>query len=186
MVNNKPFCSYCPLKLYNKNVLIRGTGTIHTRNVIVIPYIDKQSSNENDILANKVVAELDHVYFPTGEKLKDHFYITSAIKCNYNVKLPIDENVTDKCLNYLRYEINNIKPRITLLIGDSVKFVLGLTVKDTIGKIYIKNGRYYVTNYNPLCKHYSEDDYKTFIKEANHFFNAIAYNNFNHYKLMRV
>lgn len=186
MANNKPYCYDCPLQLYNKNVLIAGRGTIHTGDIIVIPYIDKQSSIANDILTNKVVAELAAVYSPTGEQLDNHFYITSAIKCNYNVKLPIDENVTNKCLNYLRHEILNIRPRTTLLIGDSTKFVLGLNVKETIGKVYNKNGRYYVTNYNPLCKYYNEDDYKVFIREAKFFFNAVAFNCFNHYKLINL
>lgn len=186
MVDNKQFCYDCPLQLYNRNVFIKGTGTIHTRNVIVIPYIDKQSSNADNILVNKVVEELAAVYSPTGEQLENSYYITSSIKCNYNVKLPIDDNVTCKCLNYLRYEIKAVKPRTTLLIGDSTKFVLGLNVKDTIGKIYNKNGHYYVTNYNPLCKYYNEDDYKTFLKEAKFFFTAVAYNCFNHYKLVNI
>ena len=187
MGDNKVYCSDCPLQLYNKNIKITGRGTIHTRNLIVIPYIDKVSGKSRNILSNSVVEELNSIFnSPTGELLEDYFYITSSIKCNYNVKLTIDDNVTNKCLNYLRHEIQTLRPRTILLIGDSVRFVLGVSVKESIGKIYYKNGYYYITNYNPLCKHYSEVEYKVFLQEANFFFSAIAYNNFNHYKLVNL
>lgn len=178
-------CRKCPFRLSNgKHYCVRGKGNT-AGFMVVLPNVTYK--DKNDITNNSIFKELESTYqFVTGDSLLRDSYVTSILKCYETESVPFNADVFNNCKQLLFSELVFTNASIVLLLGNAVELMLGIPIKDTIGKIYHVRGRYFITNYNPLVKIYSEENAKIFTGIFYTFISAVKHNDFSNYKLVEL
>lgn len=143
-------CSLCELCKSRKNVLF-GVGSISSDIVFIL---DEPSSFEDEIGSYYVGK--------TGELLQkmiesvlnisvNEVYLTNIVKCKTSNNV-IKNQEADNCLSYLYKQIDLIKPKLIVLLGDqSYKYFMndGDESEDIRGNFFKYNDIDVITTYHP-------------------------------------
>lgn len=134
-------CTNCPYNIISKHCYYPAIGNTMSGNLIVLPYI----SNNALSIINDIIDD---------ENLLDNVSITALIKCPYNNKFPINENVITHCIQYLISEFNTDNFTNIMLLGDASRYMMGIgNIKEYLSKVVVsRKKRNYFVNYNPLVK----------------------------------
>lgn len=183
-------CDNCALRLYNKDkVLLKGTGNLTADRIAVLPYVDRIAFKKYNITEGVLYNDLsDAIGFlsSTGQFLQEMFYVTHLVKCKLNHNVNIDTIVNNNCIHYFIKEINYIRPRYIFLYGNAIEKILNISVKEALDKVYVHNNIIYFSNYNPSAYRYNEELKEEFINLFIKHLDAINYNDYSNFKIIRL
>lgn len=134
-------CTNCPYSIISKHYYYSAIGNTMSGNLIMLPYI-------SDVALN-IINDIIH-----DDNLLDNVSITALVKCPYNNKFPINENVIAHCIQYSISEFNADNFVNIMLLGDASRYMMGIgNIKEYLSKVVVsRKKRNYFVNYNPLVK----------------------------------
>ena len=148
-INN---CEKCGLCKNRKNVVI-GYGNKNADIMIV----GEGPSSEDDIqgipfvgLSGKL---MDQAFEGVGIN-KENIYITNVSKCKAFQGKELSEEETKACLDYLRNQVNLVKPKIVVLLGKvALTNIIGkeYSITNERGKIIELGGMFFIPTYHPAA-----------------------------------
>lgn len=188
---NKQLCEDCPLRLYNKKgYCLEGVGDIPTDSLIVVPNVDYIAYKNSDFAFSKQVELINHTLFYRGVDYP--IKIVPYIRCNIKLsKGMIDATnpiINKLCLKHLNSDIIDNKIKNVMLCGDVAKSLLNIpNITNTFNIRYMNNNQItFYTNFSPLIIYNDEEKYKVFKDNLVNWINAIKFNMFDNYKLVRI
>ena len=166
-------CRRCPLWRYKKNY-VPGEGNENAE----IIFIGEAPGREEDERGRPFVGNAGKFLTDLIENVlrlkREDVFITNVLKCRPpNNRDPTDEEII-ACLPFLIKQIEEINPRVIVCLGRfAAKTVFdhfGLpftTISRERGKVWEKNGKYFVATYHPAAGLYKpplkkviEEDFK--------------------------
>ncbi len=161
-------CNHCELSKTRTNA-VPGTGNIEAD----VVFIGEAPGRNEDLqgapfvgTAGKILSEaLEYAGFTRND-----VYITNVVKCRPPNNRRPNKHELESCQSYLQRELENIKPRIICILGNTAfgSLLGGNEITKNRGKIIKRNGQlYFVTVhpaaiiYNPDLNQIIKDDLKT-------------------------
>ena len=165
-------CINCPYNVISKHYYYPAIGNVMSGNLIVLPYI---SDNALNIIYDTI----------NDCNLLDNVCITALVKCPYNNKFPINENVIAHCIQYLITEFNADNFINIMLLGDASRYMMGIgNIKEYLSKVVVsRKKRNYFVNYNPLVK--DDKQFELFKTHLVKWYSAIINKTYN-YDIVRI
>lgn len=115
---NQFTCSKCDICLLNNHLPMIGDGNLDA-NIMFVTRNPNNLEMKNNIPLFDKAGMLFQDYLNLFNFSRDLIYITNAVKCRTpGNRLPTDKKIYN-CQNYLQDEINEIKPKIVVLLGDT-------------------------------------------------------------------
>lgn len=144
-------CKKCRLCNNRRNIVF-GQGNKQAD----IMFIGEGPGADEDIKGKPFVGKggklLDEAFKGLGIN-KDEVYIANIVKCRPPSNRTPEDDEAQVCLNYLRNQVILIKPKIIVLLGDTVlKNILGkqYSISNIRGKWIEKKGIRYMPTWHPL------------------------------------
>lgn len=145
-------CEKCDLCKNRKNVVIEYGN----KNADVM-FVGEGPSSEDDIQGIPFVGIsgklMDQAFEGIGIN-KDNVYITNVSKCKALQGKDLSEEETKACLDYLRNQVNLVKPKIVVLLGKvALTNILGKdhSITNERGKIVELGGMYFIPTWHPAA-----------------------------------
>lgn len=175
-------CEDCALRLFNKHYNLKGIGNPFSGNLIIVPNVDYNASKKGDMsFSSQVEVIKDCLSSSTGEL--DNLYIVPLIRCN-DLQCEVNDDIINKCKLYLSQDILKYNFKRILLLGESVKLVMNINIKDNINSVFVGCNRVWNVNYSPLVKYTNEDLFKHFKYFLNKWYNSTINNNYPYKQLL--
>ncbi len=143
-------CKKCPLWETRTNVVV-GTGNKNSK----IMFVGEGPGEQEDLQGQPFVGPagklLDKMLGAIDMKRED-VYITNIVKCRPPYNRDPKEEEQSACMNYLRYQLKLIEPKIIVCLGRiAAKAIISPDFKITSqhGIWYEKKGYYFIATYHP-------------------------------------
>ena len=135
-------CSACELSKYRQHV-VAGSGNSKARLMFIGEVPSASDDAENRIFSGEVGELLDKMIVAMGFNGREEVYLTTLIKCRPPGNRVADKFEVEKCIGYLKKEIEFISPEAIVVFGaNTVKYLLGKegTISELRGKmLYYEN-----------------------------------------------
>ena len=142
-------CTNCKLHKVRRNVLF-GEGAKNSKIMVIGNNISAEEEEQKKFFVGKAGRLLEFAFQTVGIK-KEEIYITNIIKCRTPANRLPEKDEYHECLNYLRNQVILLKPKIIILLGNTViKNILGNEfdcLNET--RIFEKKGIKYLCTYSP-------------------------------------
>lgn len=149
-------CKDCDLYYSRKNAVC-GEGTASSGIMIVGEAPGQKEDLEGKPFIGRSGKLLDSILSREGLS-RSEVYISNAVRCRPKIGVAPKVAEIKKCSKYLKYEIESIKPRIIVPMGNSalkaVGIVLGFSfpkVTEISGKIYKVKDYYVIPQFHPAA-----------------------------------
>ena len=182
------YCESCAIRLYNtKHHNLQGIGNPWNGNCIVIPNVDYDAYKFGDISFSKQVKLIKDILIPSTGVNDSNLFIIPLIRCNEYISCKLDTESYKKCLHYFANDINKYDFKHILLLGNAGRRFLNIDISSHLNDIFIsKNNRYYYVNYSPFIYYMDNDKYNIFKTNLEKWYNAINFNKFDNYNIIKL
>ena len=148
-------CTKCPLSL-SRTKAVPGEGPPGTRVVIIGEGPGRNEDFEGRPFVGAAGRELERLLMDAGLK-RDGVYITNVVKCRPPDNRRPTSSEADACDPFLRRQLDLIKPKVVVLLGDSAlkRFLPGESLGNVHGKL-LEKGRFSLfPTYHPAAMMYN-------------------------------
>lgn len=143
-------CKKCRLWKTRKNA-VPGEGNSNAEIMIIGQAPGKEEDKSGKPFIGRAGKLLDDAFLKLNKKRED-FFITSILKCFPPANRKPKQDEIKACLPYTLKQIEIIKPKAILLLGEiATNALLGISFKEAKGKFIEKNGIKYFTTYHPAA-----------------------------------
>ena len=144
-------CSACELSKYRQHV-VAGSGNPKARLMFIGESPSASDDAENRIFSGEVGELLDKMIVAMGFSGREDVYLTTLIKCRPPGNRVADKFEVEKCIGYLKKEIELISPEAIVVFGaNTVKYLLGKegTISELRGKMLYYGNIPLMPTFNP-------------------------------------
>lgn len=186
-------CSSCPMKLFNdKCHNLPMIGNPCYGRLVVIPSVDCDAYKNRNLAFSSQVRMIVQSISSTGEL--DDFAVVPLIRCNRDLGCDVNADILRRCMMKLSRDIAEHDFRDILLLGDSVRYVLGCNIQTHLNELFISQHqtytgiitRRYGVNYSPLVSYIDEDRFDQFQKYLKKWYYSSKAKDYRGYKLCRL
>lgn len=145
-------CKKCKLCTGRKNIVF-GEGNENAK----IMFIGEGPGGDEDLQGRPFVGkagQLMNKAFETVGIKREEVYIANIVKCRPPNNRDPEQDEIEACINYLRYQVMIVKPKIIVLLGRiALQNILGQEYKITQsrGEWIEKKGIFYIPTWHPAA-----------------------------------
>lgn len=144
-------CKACELAKFRQHALC-GSGNLNARLMIIGEAPSASDDAENRLFSGDVGELLDKMIVAMGFANRDELYLTTLLKCRPPGNRVADKFEVEKCIGYLKKEIELVKPEAIVVFGaNTVKYLLGKegTISELRGKMLYYGNIPLMPTFNP-------------------------------------